>query len=223
MITKNKPTGLKLSEIDKLITQSKCHLSEIGDSVNSIFYVLNKKEQVVYLNNKARKWLNLKPGKKGSVKGLKISSYFREQIAYIEYKDPIEQEDAPAIRYNLKKVWFPADQDSKLCLLSAYPVSDSKESLHLIKPLKDWEHLKKRLVSLIEEEEFIESNTEKYHQLTSREKQVVNLISDGLNSKEISQQLHISKHTVEQHRKNARKKLGAASLAEMTKFGRMFG
>ncbi|MGB3466879.1 MAG: helix-turn-helix transcriptional regulator [Cyclobacteriaceae bacterium] len=223
MITKHKPNRLNLSEIDKLLTQCKSHISDIGESVNSIFYVLNKKQQVVYLNNKAKRWLNLDTREQVKRMDLEIADLFEEQIAYVEYKDPDGGENTPMIKYNLKNVWFPGDLDFKLCLLSAYPVSNGKESLHMIRPLKDWDHLKKRLVNLIEEEEFIQTNTEKYDQLTNREKQVVNLIAVGRNSKDISEELHISKYTVEQHRKNARKKLGVLSLAELTKYGRIFG
>lgn len=53
--------------------------------------------------------------------------------------------------------------------------------------------------------------------LSSREKEILQCVSDGLSSKEIARKLDISHKTVEVHRANIRKKLGLKSIAELTK------
>lgn len=54
-------------------------------------------------------------------------------------------------------------------------------------------------------------------QLTKREIEVLNDISDGLKSQEIAEKLFISERTVEAHRGNIMKKLQAKNMAELIK------
>ncbi len=54
-------------------------------------------------------------------------------------------------------------------------------------------------------------------QLTKRELEILNDISDGLKSQEIAEKLFISERTVEAHRGNIMKKLHAKNMAELIK------
>jgi len=54
--------------------------------------------------------------------------------------------------------------------------------------------------------------------LTQRELEVIRLIVNGLTSDEISQELFISKHTVQSHRKNILRKLKLHDRADIVKF-----
>jgi two-component system response regulator FixJ len=56
--------------------------------------------------------------------------------------------------------------------------------------------------------------------LTSREKQVYQLVTEGLTNKVIAETLDISNGTVEFHRANMMKKLGARSLADLMEISR---
>ncbi len=51
--------------------------------------------------------------------------------------------------------------------------------------------------------------------MTPKEKEVLQLLAEGLSSKEIAGKLAISFHTVESHRKNLRQKFGARNVAEV--------
>lgn len=62
-----------------------------------------------------------------------------------------------------------------------------------------------------------EQRTKEAIQLTERELEVLNLISDGLKSLEIAEKLFISERTVEAHRGNIMKKLQAKNMAELIK------
>ena len=69
--------------------------------------------------------------------------------------------------------------------------------------------------NLIEE---VVENTTKLDLLTSREKEVLVTLSSGKISKEIALTLNISKHTVEQHKKNIKKKLNLSTIGELVNF-----
>ena len=61
-------------------------------------------------------------------------------------------------------------------------------------------------------------NTSKLNLLTCREKEVLVTLSSGKISKEIAETLNISKHTVEQHKKNIKKKLNLSTIGELVNF-----
>ena len=54
--------------------------------------------------------------------------------------------------------------------------------------------------------------------LTSRQREVLQLLAEGLNAKRIAARLHVSVKTVETHRAQTMKKLGCPSVAELTKY-----
>ena len=54
--------------------------------------------------------------------------------------------------------------------------------------------------------------------LSAREVEVIRLIKEGLNSREIGQKLSLSEETVKSHRKNIHFKLGINNLAELIEF-----
>lgn len=53
--------------------------------------------------------------------------------------------------------------------------------------------------------------------VSKREKEIINLISNGYTSDDISLKLHISKHTIETHRKNIFMKLQVNNIAALVK------
>jgi two-component system response regulator NreC len=54
--------------------------------------------------------------------------------------------------------------------------------------------------------------------LTPREREVLQLIAEGLSSKEISSRLHVSSNTVDTHRRRIMEKLDLHTVAELTKY-----
>lgn len=59
--------------------------------------------------------------------------------------------------------------------------------------------------------------------LTKREKEIIRLLTEGLNTKEIAIKLKRSFHTIETHRGNIKNKLGCRNVAEIPAFGQMIG
>ena len=54
--------------------------------------------------------------------------------------------------------------------------------------------------------------------LTSRQREVLQLVAEGLNTKRIAARLHVSVKTVETHRAQVMQKLDCQSVAELTKY-----
>lgn len=61
-------------------------------------------------------------------------------------------------------------------------------------------------------------NRENHSGLTRRERQILFLIAEGKNSKQIASSLYISKFTVDTHRKNIHRKLGIKSNTGLVKY-----
>ncbi|MDG4654761.1 response regulator transcription factor [Chryseobacterium arthrosphaerae] len=51
--------------------------------------------------------------------------------------------------------------------------------------------------------------------ITKREKDILNLMAQGFNSPEIAEKLFLSYHTVENHKRNLRKKTNTKTSAEL--------
>ena len=64
------------------------------------------------------------------------------------------------------------------------------------------------------------SDLESAIQLTEREKDVVDLIAEGLSNKEISARLHIATHTVKSHIHNILEKLALSTRLQIAAFAR---
>ena len=58
--------------------------------------------------------------------------------------------------------------------------------------------------------------------LTKREIEVTQLLTQGLNTKQIAKKLHRSTHTIETHRGNIKNKLGCKDVTEIPEMGYMF-
>ncbi|MBT8318324.1 MAG: response regulator transcription factor [Lutibacter sp.] len=66
--------------------------------------------------------------------------------------------------------------------------------------------------------EYLFTLTEEETELSSREKEILQLITEGKSSKEIAEVLFISFKTVDAHRKNIMDKLNLRTLPELTKY-----
>jgi DNA-binding NarL/FixJ family response regulator len=54
--------------------------------------------------------------------------------------------------------------------------------------------------------------------LTPREQEVLKLLADGLNTKQLASRLEVSVKTIEAHRQHIMEKLGMQSIADLTKY-----
>jgi DNA-binding CsgD family transcriptional regulator len=83
-------------------------------------------------------------------------------------------------------------------------------------------HISGKVSRLLEENNFLRKNFDSFGKLSDRERQVLKLLALGKTAAEISEALVISVATAETHRKNIKKKLGAASGYELSLYARAF-
>lgn len=95
--------------------------------------------------------------------------------------------------------------------------------MHVALPVNPTSGAIKKLDTIAGDTEFIQRNLDKYKLLSRREKEIISLIAAGKSSLEISDELFISIHTVNNHRKNIIAKLADRSLYKLMKFADAFG
>lgn len=89
-------------------------------------------------------------------------------------------------------------------------------------PIDAMHHMTAKAVRLLEENNFLRKNFHKYSALSNREQEILKMLSLGKSSAETAEQLFISLHTVETHRKNIRHKLDTNSYFELCQYARAF-
>ncbi len=76
--------------------------------------------------------------------------------------------------------------------------------------------------TVIETNDFVRLNADKYTLLTNREREVLALYTKGVSFKEIPDVLYISYHTVRTHIKNIKRKLKITSSEKLVEYGKAF-
>jgi DNA-binding CsgD family transcriptional regulator len=89
-------------------------------------------------------------------------------------------------------------------------------------PIDPRHHITTKVARLLEENNFLRNNYEKFSSLTKRERQVLKCIALGRTSNEFAEELHISVATAETHRKNIKRKLDIGSSFDLSMYARAF-
>jgi DNA-binding NarL/FixJ family response regulator len=72
--------------------------------------------------------------------------------------------------------------------------------------------------SLVNQPSAINNGSQSYSLLTEREREVLQMISEGNSTKQIASKLNVSAKTIESHRRQVMGKLNIRNVAELTKF-----
>jgi DNA-binding CsgD family transcriptional regulator len=89
-------------------------------------------------------------------------------------------------------------------------------------PLDLAHHNTSKVDRLQKENEFLRQHYSKFSKLTGRERDILKLTALGKSSGEVAEALFISTATVDTHRKNIKKKLGANSSYELSQYALAF-
>jgi DNA-binding CsgD family transcriptional regulator len=89
-------------------------------------------------------------------------------------------------------------------------------------PIDAMHHMTSKAARVLEENNFLRRNFQKYSKLSARECEILRLLALGRSSAETAAELFISLSTVDTHRKNIRKKLETASYYELCQYARSF-
>lgn len=90
------------------------------------------------------------------------------------------------------------------------------------KPFSRKKCLLHKLIEIHKQLAFAKRNRLNFQKLTKREIEILQLLSKGKNNPKISDQLFISRCTVEQHRKNINRKLKIKSFAHLMRYAYAF-
>jgi DNA-binding CsgD family transcriptional regulator len=95
-------------------------------------------------------------------------------------------------------------------------------SITIAFPIDAMHRMTAKAARLLEENNFLRRNFNVYSKLSKREHQILRLLAQGKSSIETADELFISLHTVETHRKNIKAKLGTNSYFELSQYARAF-
>lgn len=100
--------------------------------------------------------------------------------------------------------------------------TDKADLLNGIRAIMNGQQVFSDPISDLMTQSFLNRSNSKNHkaikELTSREREILQLIVNGLTSKEIAQKLYISPRTVDTHRANLMQKLELNNIAELVRF-----
>lgn len=89
-------------------------------------------------------------------------------------------------------------------------------------PIDAMHHMAIKAERLLEENNFLRKNLDKYSQLSMREREVLGLLALGKSAADTAEALFISQNTVDTHRKKIKQKLGTSSYYELCAYARAF-
>ena len=92
----------------------------------------------------------------------------------------------------------------------------------LASPVEGIDLMISRVNKVLDEDIYIKNNYRIFASLTKREKTIIAMIANGKSSKEMAEELFISIHTINTHRKNIINKTGCNSFAALLKFAIAF-
>jgi DNA-binding CsgD family transcriptional regulator len=133
----------------------------------------------------------------------------QEIISFFQQVRPSEQHDW-SWHLSTTKIFMRDDEGSPLLTITfACPI----DPLH---------HITTKVSRLLEENNFLRNNHQRFKLLSRREREVLALIALGKSAAEIAESLFISVTTVETHRRNIKQKLQASSSYELSLYARAF-
>lgn len=120
-------------------------------------------------------------------------------------------------------VWNERTQEWSLCFSVKKQLRNFPYYLTISSPLEKLRSVNKEMKRIIGEQKFVCENYLRFQTLSKREIEILRYIAEGHTSQHISEKLSLSKLTVQQHRKNLKKKLAIKSFPTLLKYVYAFG
>jgi DNA-binding CsgD family transcriptional regulator len=150
---------------------------------------------------------------------LSVMSYFEEANSVAH---PLHFATENEARQWLNKSANISKKSSKIKILFEGVDEEGNSIIKIKRPSSDISNTIKSFGHLLEENNFIKSNIEKYSKLTKREKQVLVTFSKGFRQQEVADKLFISVQTLRTHWKNIKNKLEIKSMADVIMYVKAF-
>lgn len=211
------------------------HLNDLG-SILPASLMMHDMENlqplgVCYMNNWGSEQLGTSVNEINALGDAYYSKYFVKEESYAIF-DGISKylhETDFDKQYNFfQRVKLQKEKDYKwfysVCkLIKIREGSDTvNKMIVLSSPVEGIDLMISRVNKVLDEDIYIKNNYKIFASLTKREKTIIAMIANGKSSREIAEELFISIHTVNTHRKNIINKTGYHSFAALLKFAITF-
>lgn len=150
---------------------------------------------------------------------LSVMESFEDNESVINHKHFATEKEA---REWLDETRTHNSSNSSFTILFEGVDEDGNSIIKIKRPSEEIANTIRSFSKLLEENNFIKANIDRYSKLTTREKQIMVVFSKGLKQQQVADELYISVQTLRTHWKNIKKKLDIKSLAEVIKYVQAF-
>lgn len=213
--------------VDQLLNEEKISLADLETILPATFHINSPIDSsLIYVSDEGCKLLQIEREE--------LMPYSAEQLAEIVTPDTLahitprfvdfyrEEDDHKVIaafqqiRQRGKEGYIWVYTTTKIYQKLQAPISISI-------PLPQMGQIADRMEGLLEDNMFMRKHYQQFAELTKREREILQMVAQGGKRSHIADQLHISLHTYDTHRKNIRRKLERPSAADLMRFARAFG
>ena len=216
-IVENQQQNLLL--LENQMVKQKFGFEEIGEFIPGLFHVNDLDDvSVKYMNNTGEEYFN-----KSSNEIVDLKEDFLIEICHTSvFEELIPQLSKFYKMDDDKKVMgfyqrLRRNQSSEFHNLLGFTKISKRLNcfVSIENPVSIFGEMAQRLNRLLDDNEFLRKNFRKFASLTKQEIEIIKQIGIGNSRSLIAEMLHISKHTLDNHRKNIRQKLEIKSTAEL--------
>lgn len=134
----------------------------------------------------------------------------------------VAEDDKSKIISFFQKIKPHKNADYRWLLTTSKILKDKNEFISISQELNGIDGSTRAIGKVLDDNLFLKKNMERFGTLTKREKEIVKLVVQGNSTKQISERLFLSAHTVSTHRKNIIRKLELKSIHDWERFAYAF-
>jgi DNA-binding CsgD family transcriptional regulator len=218
--------------LDQQQKQGKYKLEDVGDLLPVGLLINNKEGINKYMNAYSMNYTNFSKSDLEVVGREYQHLIWYDQNDFDEIKNRIKacyerNDESEILSYFMRLKPYKKDEyrwtyvTSKI-IKPADETENAEDRILVACPINFMGDMGKKISNLLEENYYLKNNYKRFALLTKREKEIIGLLYQGYNNPQIAEKLFISRHTVEQHRKNIKRKLEIKTVVEMIKFAEVF-
>lgn len=214
-----------LNHYDRMLSSHQVTLEEVGKLSADIFHYNDSDYNFRFLNDKACQWFCLSKEQIISRGDNFIKEYYHPDTIKNEWpkiKRLYNDAGSDAVYSNYHQIYNPSIKAFCVCLAFVKKSTCLSGFVSILQPIEDYYLLSKKMSRIISEELFKKNHTRHFDYLTIRELEILKLLALGMNNPQISDQLFISRRTVEQHRKNINRKLDVRGFKDIMDYAYAF-
>ncbi|MEX2566055.1 MAG: LuxR C-terminal-related transcriptional regulator [Cyclobacteriaceae bacterium] len=211
---------------EDLLQNNEMTFEQVGELSREILFYTDEDFNIRYLNKQGRDWFGLSPGRPTFNELAFFEKFYHPDTLQFEIpkiRNYFKNQRLGSIYSNYQQIFSSRANAYCICLVILKKfLSVSVGYLTLTIPISQFDSINKKMQRVISEEMFRDFHRAQFEQLTDRESEVLKLLATGKSNPEISNELFISRHTVEQHRKHINKKLGIHGLKDILDYAYAF-